>query len=417
MRSNFIYSKINVDKKVEVSLMNVFIINCGSSSLKYQLFNMLDESVLAKGLVERIGLDGAKLSHCPNNKDRYEIETEMPDHVKAIELVLAALVDEVHGVIDSMDKISAIGHRVVHGAEDFSGSVLINDKVMQSLIDNISLAPLHNPPNIMGIEACKKLMPSVPQVGVFDTAFHQTLPKHAYLYGIPYEFYQKYKVRKYGFHGTSHKYVAQRAAAMLGKPIEKLKIITCHLGNGASICAVDGGKSIETSMGFTPLEGLMMGTRSGDIDPAIVSFLMKKEGWSLEEVSNVLNKRSGVLGISGVSSDFRDIEIAAEKGNERAQLALDRFDYMVKKFIGSYVAAMNGVDAIVFTAGLGENSPETRYDVCKGLTYLGLEIDTDKNAVRGKEADITTDSSRVRVLVIPTNEELMIARETYEIVQ
>ncbi|MDK2823003.1 MAG: acetate kinase [Clostridia bacterium] len=396
--------------------MNVLVINCGSSSLKYQLFDMTNESVLAKGLVERIGLEGAKLSHRPAKKDKYEVETEIPNHEKAIELVLKALVDSEHGVIDSMEKINAIGHRVVHGGEDFSGSVFIDEKVMKALNDNISLAPLHNPPNIMGIEACKKLMPNVPQVGVFDTAFHQTIPKHAFLYGIPYEYYQKYKIRKYGFHGTSHKYVAQRAAAMLRTPLEKLKLITCHLGNGASICAVEGGKSVETSMGFTPLEGLMMGTRSGDIDPAIVSYLMEKEGWSMEEATDFFNKRCGVLGISGVSSDFRDIESAADEGNERAQLALERFAHMVKKYIGSYVAIMNGVDAIVFTAGLGENSAEMRYEICKSLTYLGLEIDRDKNFTRGVEADVSTDDSKVRVLVIPTNEELMIARDTYDIV-
>ncbi|MFZ7102995.1 MAG: acetate/propionate family kinase [Peptococcaceae bacterium] len=397
--------------------MNVLVINCGSSSLKYQLFDMTNESVLAKGLVERIGLEGAKLSHRPNKKDRYEITTEIPDHEKAIELVLNALVDPEHGVIDSMDKINAIGHRVVHGGEAFSGSVLISVEVMKALNENIALAPLHNPPNIMGIEACKKLMPAVPQAGVFDTAFHQTIPKYAYLYGIPYEYYEKYKIRKYGFHGTSHKYVSQRTAAMLRTPLEKLKLITCHLGNGASICAIDGGKSVETSMGFTPLEGLMMGTRSGDIDPSIVSFLMEKEGWSLDEATNFLNKRSGVLGVSGVSSDFRDIESAAEGGNERAQLALERFVHMVKKYIGSYVAIMNGVDAIIFTAGLGENSPETRYQVCKDLAYLGLEIDRDKNFTRGVEAEVTTEDSKVKVMVIPTNEELMIARDTYDIVK
>jgi len=397
--------------------MNVLVINCGSSSLKYQLFDMTDESVLAKGLVERIGLDGSKLSHRPANKDRYEVETPMPNHEVAIGLVLDALVDKEHGVIESMDKISAVGHRVVHGGEDFSGSVLIDDRVMKALNDNIALAPLHNPPNIMGIEACKKLMPNVPQVGVFDTAFHQTIPKHAFLYGIPYEYYQKYKIRKYGFHGTSHKYVSQRAAAMLNKPLADLKIITCHLGNGASICAVDGGKSVETSMGFTPLEGLMMGTRSGDIDPAIVSFLMEKEGWTIEEATNFLNKKCGVLGVSGVSSDFRDIENAADKGNVRAKLSLERFAYMVKKYIGSYVAIMNGVDAIVFTAGLGENSAEMRYEICKGLEYLGVEIDQEKNKTRGKEVDVSTDGAKVKVLVIPTNEELMIARDTYEIVE
>lgn len=397
--------------------MNVLVINCGSSSLKYQLFNMNDESVLAKGLVERIGLEGAKLSHRPSNKDRYEILTEIENHEKAIKLVLDALVDKEHGVMESMDEINAIGHRVVHGGESFSKSVLIDDVVMKALNDNIALAPLHNPPNIMGIEACKKLMPNTPQVSVFDTAFHQSIPKHTFLYGIPYEYYEKHKIRKYGFHGTSHKYVAQRAAAMLNKPLEELKIITCHLGNGASICAVDGGKSVETSMGFTPLEGLMMGTRSGDIDPAIVSFLMEKENLTVSEVNNVLNKKSGVLGVSGVSSDFRDIEAAAKEGNERAQLALEKFAQMVKEYIGSYAAVMNGVDALVFTAGLGENSYEMRSNICKDLSFFGIEINQEKNKTRGEEVDVSADNSKVRILVIPTNEELMIARDTMEIVK
>jgi acetate kinase len=378
---------------------------------------MNDESVLAKGLVERIGLEGAKLSHRPSNKDRYEIVTEIENHEKAIKLVLDALVDKEHGVMESMDEINAIGHRVVHGGESFSKSVLIDDVVMKALNDNIALAPLHNPPNIMGIEACKKLMPNTPQVSVFDTAFHQSIPKHTFLYGIPYEYYEKHKIRKYGFHGTSHKYVAQRAAAMLNKPLEELKIITCHLGNGASICAVDGGKSVETSMGFTPLEGLMMGTRSGDIDPAIVSFLMEKENLTVSEVNNVLNKKSGVLGVSGVSSDFRDIEAAAKEGNERAQLALEKFAQMVKEYIGSYAAVMNGVDALVFTAGLGENSYEMRSNICKDLSFFGIEINQEKNKTRGEEVDVSADNSKVRILVIPTNEELMIARDTMEIVK
>jgi len=397
--------------------MNVLVINCGSSSLKYQLFDMTNESVLAKGLVERIGMEGARLIHRPAKKEKYEIETEISNHEKAIALVLKALVDAEHGVIESLDKINAVGHRVVHGGEDFSGSVLIDEKVMKALNDNISLAPLHNPPNIMGIEACEKLIPHVTQVGVFDTAFHQSIPKYAYLYGIPYEYYEKYKIRKYGFHGTSHKYVAERAAIMLKKPIENLKIVTCHLGNGASITAVQGGKSVETSMGFTPLEGLMMGTRSGDIDPAIISFLMEKEGWSLEYAVNFLNKRSGVLGVSGVSSDFRDIESGAIEGNERCQLALDRFAHMVKKYIGSYTAVMNGLDVLVFTAGLGENSHSMRSKICEGLSYLGIEIDKDKNFTRGVEADVSGDNANVHTLVIPTNEELMIARDTYKIVQ
>ncbi|MFZ5753985.1 MAG: acetate/propionate family kinase [Bacillota bacterium] len=394
--------------------MKVLVLNCGSSSLKYQLFDMENEHVLAKGLVERIGLPGAVLTHRPGS-EKYVIETEIPNHQKAIELVLQALVSNKHGVLKSLDEISAVGHRVVHGGEDFSGSVLITDAVIDALRRNIELAPLHNPPNIMGIEACQNLMPNVPQAGVFDTAFHQTMPPQAYLYGIPYEYYQKYKIRKYGFHGTSHKYVSQRAAAMLKRPIEEVKIITCHLGNGASIAAVDRGKSIDTSMGFTPLEGLMMGTRSGDLDPAIVSFLMEKEKWTTEETSNFLNKRCGVLGLSGVSSDFRDIENAADQGHERAQLALERFAYMVKKYIGSYAAVLNGVDAIVFTAGLGENSALMRVKICEGLDYLGVKLDLDKNYTRGIEADVSADDAKTRVFVIPTNEELMIARDTYEI--
>jgi len=396
--------------------MKVLVINCGSSSLKYQLFDMTNERVLAKGLVERIGLPGSVLTHRPG-ADKHVIETEIPNHERAISLVLEALVHPDHGVMKSMDELDAIGHRVVHGGEDFSGSVLITDAVMEALRANIELAPLHNPPNIMGIEACQKIMPNLPQVGVFDTAFHQTMPPEAYIYGIPYEYYKKYKIRKYGFHGTSHRYVSERAAAMLGRPLSETKIITCHLGNGASIAAVKGGKSIDTSMGFTPLEGIMMGTRSGDLDPAIVSYLMKKEGWTTDETDNFLNKCCGVLGLSGVSSDFRDIESASEEGNERAQLALDRFAYNVKKYIGSYIAVLNGADAIVFTAGLGENSSSMRAKICADLEFFGIKIDLDKNYTRGVEADVSAKDAKIRVLVIPTNEELMIARETYEILK
>lgn len=396
--------------------MKVLVINCGSSSLKYQLFDMTKEHVLAKGLVERIGLPGAVLTHRPGS-DKHVIETEIPNHVKAISLVLDAIVHPDHGVLKSMDDISAVGHRVVHGGEDFSGSVLITEEIMDALRRNIELAPLHNPPNIMGIEACQKLMPTTRQAGVFDTAFHQSMPPHAYIYGIPYEYYKKYKIRKYGFHGTSHKYVSERAAAMLGKPLSETKIITCHLGNGASIAAVKGGKSVDTSMGFTPLEGVMMGTRSGDLDPAIVFFLMRKEGWSTEETDNFLNKCCGVLGLSGVSSDFRDIESASGEGNNRAELALERFAYVVKKYIGSYAAVLNGADAIVFTAGLGENSSSMRAKICEGLEYMGVKIDNDKNYTRGVEADVSADDSGTRVLVIPTNEEIMIARDTYELIK
>lgn len=377
---------------------------------------MTNEQVLAKGLVERIGIPGSVLTHRPG-ADKHVIETEMPNHERAITLVLEALVHPDHGVIKSMDELGAIGHRVVHGGEDFSGSVLITDDVMKALHANIELAPLHNPPNIMGIEACKKIMPNIPQVGVFDTAFHQTMPPEAYIYGIPYEYYKKYKIRRYGFHGTSHKYVSQRAATMLGRPISETKIITCHLGNGSSIAAIKGGKSIDTSMGFTPLEGVLMGTRSGDIDPAIVTYLMKKEGWSSEELDNFLNKKCGVLGLSGVSSDFRDIEAASEEGNEQAKLALDRFAYNVKSYIGAYAAVLNGVDAIVFTAGLGENSASMRAAICSNMDYLGVKIDEDKNQTRGVEADVSAEGSKVRVLVIPTNEEVMIARDTMEILK
>jgi len=395
--------------------LKILVINCGSSSLKYQLFSMANEQVLAKGLVERIGLKGSVLTH-QRGAEKYIIEDEIPDHEKAIALVIKAITDPNHGVLKSTDEIAAVGHRVVHGGEDFSGSVLITDEVKESLIRNIELAPLHNPPNIMGIEACQKIMPSLPQVGVFDTAFHQSMPAYAYVYGIPYDYYKKYKIRKYGFHGTSHKYVAERAAVMLKRPLNDLKIITCHLGNGASITAVKNGVSVDTSMGFTPLEGVMMGTRSGDLDPAIVFYLMEKEKWDFQQTNSFLNKQCGVLGLSGVSSDFRDIENAAiEDKNDRAQLALDRFAYAVKKYIGSYAAVLNGADAIVFTAGLGENSSSMRMKICSGLDFMGVKIDPDKNFTRGVEADVSTIDAKTKVFVIPTNEELMIARDTYDI--
>ncbi|SJZ35249.1 acetate/propionate family kinase [Garciella nitratireducens] len=397
--------------------MNILVINCGSSSLKYQLINMDKEQVIAKGLAERIGIKGSVLTHKPAGKEKVVIEKPMKDHKVALSILLDVLVDEEYGVIKSMNEISAIGHRVVHGGEKFASSVLITDEVMEALNDCIALAPLHNPPNIMGIQACKEILPDVPMVGVFDTAFHQTMPKEAYIYPLPYEYYEKYKIRKYGFHGTSHKYVSERAASMLNQPIENLRIITCHLGNGASVAAIKNGKSIDTSMGFTPLEGLAMGTRSGNIDPAIVTYLMQKEGLTIEEINDVLNKKSGVLGISGVSSDFRDIEQAANKGNERAQLALKVFNYRVRTTIGAYVAAMGGIDVIVFTAGLGENSASNRKQICKELEFLGITIDDNKNNIRGEETVISTDDSKVKVLVIPTNEELMIARDTKEIVE
>lgn len=397
--------------------MKILVVNCGSSSLKYQLVDMNGEQVLAKGLVERIGLDGSLLVHEKGNEDKVKLPNEIPNHKVAIGLVINTLVDPNLGVLSDIKEIEAVGHRVVHAGEEFAGSVLITDAVMNALNKCIELAPLHNPPNIMGIEACAEVLPGVKQVGVFDTAFHQTMPKKSFLYGLPYEAYENHSVRRYGFHGTSHKYVAQEAAKMLGKDIADLKIITCHLGNGASVAAIDGGISIDTSMGFTPLEGLVMGTRCGDIDPAIIPFIMNKEGLDINGVNDYLNKKSGVLGISGVSSDFRDIENAAEQGNERALLALDIFAQRVKKYIGAYAAVLGGVDAVVFTAGLGENSPETREAVLANFEFLGIEIDTAKNKVRGKATNFSKDGSKVQALVIPTNEELMIARDTQSIVK
>lgn len=392
--------------------MNVLIINCGSSSLKYQLINMNDESVLAKGLVERIGIEGSVLKHEKEGMDKVTFEQTLNDHKDAINLVLKTLVDPNCGAVKSLEEIDAIGHRVVHGGEKFAGSVKITDEVVNAMKECIDLAPLHNPPNIIGIQACKELLPNVPMVGVFDTAFHQTMPEVSYIYPLPYELYKELGIRRYGFHGTSHKYVTERVADITGKDLQGTKIITCHLGNGASLSAIKDGISIDTSMGMTPLEGLVMGTRCGDIDPAIVTFLMNKKNLSVEEIDSLMNKKSGVLGISGVSSDFRDIEGAAEEGNHRAQLALDKFAYTVKKYIGSYAAAMGGVDTLVFTAGLGENSGPSREQICEGLEFLGIEIDKDKNKTRGKEVEISKEGSKVRVFVIPTNEEIMIARDT-----
>jgi len=396
--------------------MKVLVINCGSSSLKYQLINMENEHVLAMGICERIGIEGSFLKHQPGDGAKITIESPMPTHMEAIQSVIDALIDSKHGVIKSMSEINAVGHRVVHAGEKFAYSVILNKEVTDALTECIELAPLHNPPNIIGIEACEKIMPGIPMVGVFDTAFHQTMPKEAYIYALPYELYEKYKIRRYGFHGTSHKYVSEKTAEFLGKPLSELKLITCHLGNGASIAAVDKGKSIDTSMGFTPLEGLVMGTRAGDMDPAIVTFLQDKENLTAEEVNNLLNKKSGVLGISKISSDFRDIEEAAEKGNENAILALDVYNYRVKKYIGAYMAAMNGADAIIFTAGLGENSSLVRESICKDMDFLGIKIDTEKNMVRGKLADISAVGSKVKVLIVPTNEELMIARDTKRLI-
>ena len=394
--------------------MNVLVINAGSSSLKYQLLNPATGALLAKGLCERIGIDG-KFTYKPQLEGKEAIKAAdiaMPTHNEAIAAVLNALVDAKNGVIGSMKEIDAVGHRVVHGGEKFAKSVVITDEVMAAIEACNPLAPLHNPANIIGIRACQKLMPGVPMVAVFDTAFHQTMPPVAYTYAIHYEYYEKDKVRRYGFHGTSHKYVSQRAADMLGKPIEQLKLISCHLGNGSSVTAIDGGKSVDTSMGFTPLAGLPMGTRSGDIDAGILEYLMNKYGMDIKEMVNVLNKKSGVMGVSGVSSDFRDLEEAFEQGNERAGLAVDMFNYGVKKLIGAYAAAMGGVDAIIFTAGVGENSASQRMAIASGLEFMGVKMDEDANKVRGEERVISAPDSKVTVLLIPTNEELMIAMDT-----
>ncbi|MCK8058070.1 MULTISPECIES: acetate/propionate family kinase [unclassified Fusibacter] len=396
--------------------MNILVINCGSSSLKYQLINMNDESVLANGLVERIGLEGSRLKHQAFDNEKVTIEVPMNDHKEALNNVLAAIVNPEYGSIKELNEINAVGHRVVHAGEKYSASVIIDKDVIAALEECIELAPLHNPPNLMGIEAMQELLPGVPMVGVFDTAFHQTMPEVEYIYPLPYEMYQKYGVRRYGFHGTSHRYVSQRAADILGKDIKDLRLIVCHLGNGASLCAIDGGKSVVTSMGFTPLEGLVMGTRCGDIDPAIVTYLMEKENLDVQGINDVLNKQSGVFGISGISSDFRDIENAAFDGDKRAQLALDSFDGRVRKYIAAYATVMGGVDAVIFTAGLGENSAMNRASICDKLQFMGIEVDAEKNNVRGKEAIISKDNATVKVMVVPTNEELMIARDTLELV-
>ena len=395
--------------------MNILVINAGSSSLKYQLLNPETQQVLAKGLCERLGIDG-KFTYKPEGKQAVkEADVAMPTHSEAIQTVLNALVDPANGVIGSMKEIDAVGHRVVHGGEKFAKSVLITDEVMAAIEECNPLAPLHNPANIIGIKACQALMPGTPMVAVFDTAFHQTMPSVAYTYALPYEYYEQDKVRRYGFHGTSHKYVSQRAAAMLGKPIEELKLISCHLGNGSSVTAIDGGKSVDTSMGFTPLAGLPMGTRAGDIDAGIMEYLMNKYGYDIKEMLNILNKKSGVQGISGVSSDFRDLEKAKSEGNQRAALALDVFHYSVKKLIGSYAAVMGGVDAVIFTAGVGENGAGDRKAIVSGLEFMGIKIDDEKNAKRGEEIDISAQDATVRTLVIPTNEELMIALDTAEL--
>ena len=395
--------------------MNVLVINCGSSSLKFQLINSESEAVLAKGLCERIGIDG-RLTYQPAGGEKNVSEKAMPTHTEAIQFVIDALTDADTGVVKSLDEIGAVGHRVVHGGEKFAKSVVVTPEVKAAIAECNDLAPLHNPANLIGIEACESLMPGTPQVVVFDTAFHQTMPEKAYMYGIPYEYYEKYKVRRYGFHGTSHSFVSKRVAEIVGKPYNATKTIVCHLGNGASVSAVLNGESVDTSMALTPLEGLVMGTRSGDIDPAIMEFIAKKENLDIAGIMNVLNKKSGVEGVSGVSSDFRDLEAAAKAGNKRAELAIDVFAYRVAKYVGAYTAAMNGVDNIVFTAGIGENCALVRTKVCSYLGYLGITIDEEANGKRGEEIVISTPDSKVKVLVVPTNEELAIARETVALV-
>ncbi|MCS7228846.1 MAG: acetate kinase [Candidatus Kryptonium sp.] len=396
--------------------MKVLVLNSGSSSIKYQFIETSTYEVLAKGQVERIGMDDAVLTHIRADGDTVKISAEILDHNIAIEYVIAVLLSKNHGVIKDKSEIEAIGHRVVHGGETFSGSVLITDEVIEKIKENIELAPLHNPHNLRGILACKRLLPDTPQVAVFDTAFHQKMPEHAFIYGLPYELYKKYKIRRYGFHGTSHRYVSKRASEIIEIPLENLKIITAHLGNGCSMSAIKYGISIDTTMGFTPLEGLLMGTRAGDLDPAVVLYIMSKEGLTMSEINALLNKHSGLLGISGVSSDMREIINEMKNGNPRAKLAFDVFCYRVKKYIGAYSAAMGGVDVLVFTAGIGENSPDVRKSVCEGLEFLGIKIDDEKNNSPEKEKIISTDDSKVKVLVIPTNEELVIALDTAEIV-
>ncbi len=395
--------------------MRILIVNAGSSSLKYQLIDMQDERTMAKGLIERIGIPGSRLKQTVGD-DKYLVEMPMKDHIEASTQMIKALTDPRHGVVKSMDEISAVGHRVVHGGEHFTTSSLIDEDCMRAIEENASFAPLHNPANLMGIKACRTIMPDTPMVAVFDTSFHQTMPPKAFLYGLPFEYYRKLKVRRYGFHGTSHRYVSQRAAKMLGRKIEELKIITCHLGNGSSMCAVDGGKSVDTSMGMTPLEGVLMGTRSGNVDPASLQFIMKHEGLDIDQMMDILNKKSGLLGVSCLSSDMRDVEIAAEKGDQQAAIALELLNHGIRKYIGAYAAVMGGVDAIVFTAGIGENAAKLREKVLENMEYLGVRIDKEKNKERGKEMDIAADDSKVRVLVIPTIEELVIAQDTLEIV-
>ena len=392
--------------------MKVLVLNCGSSSLKYQLIDMSDESLLAIGICDRIGIDGSLITYTADGKDKITKEVSMSDHKAAVKYVLEALVDDENGVLGTLEELTAVGHRVVHGGEAFSSATIINDEVIKAIEDCIDLAPLHNPANLIGIKACQAIMPNKPQIAVFDTAFHQTMPKKSYIYALPYEYYVKHRLRRYGFHGTSHQYVSGVTAKILKRDIKEMKIIVCHLGNGASVCAVKNGKSVATSMGMTPLEGLVMGTRSGDIDPAIIKFIADKEDLTLAGVMDVLNKESGVKGISGISNDFRDIEVAINEGNKRAKLSMEVFALVVAKYIGAYAAVMNGVDAIAFTAGLGENNKEVRKMVCDYLGYLGVEIDDKLNDVKSVRRDFSTEKAKVRTLVVPTNEELAIGRET-----
>ena len=398
--------------------MNILVINCGSSSLKYQLIDSDSEKVLAKGLCDRIGIAGSAITHQKDGGEKITTEVDMPDHTAAVKFVIEKLTDAEVGVVKSLSEIDAVGHRIVHGGEKFAGSVILTEEVMKAIEECNDLAPLHNPANLIGIRSCEEIMPGVPMVGVFDTAFHQTMPPKAYLYGLPYGYYEKHKVRRYGFHGTSHDFVSKRAAEILGKNVEDLKIIVCHLGNGASISAVKNGKSIDTSMGLTPLEGLIMGTRSGDLDPAIVTFIAEKEGISTQEVINICNKKSGVLGLSaGFSSDFRDLAQAAEEGNDQAAVALETYAYRVGKYIGAYAAAMNGVDVIAFTAGAGENNAQVRALVAQYIGFLGTNIDPEKNKIRGEEVILSDEGSKVVTMIVPTNEELAIARETLRLVK
>jgi len=396
--------------------LKILVLNCGSSSIKYQLIETNTKDALAKGMIERIGMSSAVLTHEPKGKEKIRIVGEILDHSIAMEYVIAVLLSPNHGVISNKNEIDAVGHRVVHGGEDFSGSVLITDDVLKALRENIELAPLHNPPNLKGIAAAKEHLPNIPQCGVFDTAFHMSMPPHAYLYGIPFKLYKRYKIRRYGFHGTSHRYVSQRAADILGKPYEELKIITAHLGNGASMAAIKNGKSIDTSMGFTPLEGLLMGTRSGDLDPSIITYIMGKEELSISEANTMLNKHSGLVGISGESSDMREIEQAVAEGDKKATYAFDVFTYRIKKYVGSYAAALGGLDALVFTGGIGENSVKVRKDVCSNLDFLGIQLDDELNKNAKGECIVTKPNSPVKVLRIPTNEELVIALDTEQIV-